>query len=33
LFEIIDAIDHNAWHFGEFAILRQVMGLWPAGRE
>lgn len=27
----IDA-DHNAYHVGEFAILRQVMGTWPAGR-
>ena len=25
--------DHNAYHIGEFAILRQVMGTWPAGRE
>ena len=25
--------DHNAYHLGEFAILRQVMGTWPAGRE
>jgi len=24
----IDA-DHNAYHVGEFAILRQVMGTWP----
>ena len=24
--------DHNAYHVGEFAILRQVMGTWPAGR-
>jgi hypothetical protein len=21
--------DHNAYHLGEFAILRQVMGSWP----
>jgi hypothetical protein len=27
----IDA-DHNAYHIGEFAILRQVMGTWPANR-
>ncbi len=26
----IDA-DHNAYHVGEFAILRQVMGTWPDG--
>lgn len=32
LFEFIDAIDHNAYHFGEFAILRQVLGLWPSDR-
>jgi len=25
--------DHNAYHLGEFAILRQVMGTWPADRE
>jgi len=25
--------DHNAYHIGEFAILRQVMATWPAGRE
>ena len=24
--------DHNAYHVGEFAILRQVMGTWPPGR-
>jgi hypothetical protein len=24
---------HNAYHIGEFAILRQVMGTWPATRE
>jgi DinB family protein len=23
---------HNAYHIGEFAILRQVMGTWPANR-
>lgn len=22
--------DHNAYHIGEFAVLRQVMGTWPA---
>ena len=27
----VDA-DHNAYHVGEFAILRQIMGTWPAGR-
>ena len=25
--------DHNAYHLGEFAILRQVMGTWPPTRE
>jgi hypothetical protein len=25
--------DHNAYHIGEFGILRQVMGTWPPGRE
>ena len=24
---------HNAYHLGEFAILRQAMGTWPPGRE
>jgi hypothetical protein len=24
---------HNAYHLGEFAILRQVMGTWPPNRE
>lgn len=24
--------DHNAYHVGEFTILRQVMGTWPPGR-
>ena len=28
----IDA-DHNAYHVGELAILRQVMGTWPPGHE
>jgi hypothetical protein len=27
----IDA-DHNAYHVGEFAVLRQVMGTWPPDR-
>ena len=26
-------VDHNAYHLGEFAILRQVMHLWPAKRK
>jgi DinB superfamily len=25
--------DHNSYHTGEFTILRQVMGSWPAGRS
>ncbi len=25
--------DHNAYHTGEFAILRQIMGTWPADRS
>jgi hypothetical protein len=25
--------DHNAYHIGEFAILRQVMGTWPASHR
>jgi hypothetical protein len=25
--------DHNAYHVGEFAILRQVMGTWPPGHR
>lgn len=29
--EIRIVSDHNAYHVGEFAILRQVMGTWPAG--
>ena len=31
--EILVVTDHNAYHIGEFAILRQVMGTWPAKRE
>jgi DinB family protein len=29
--EIRIAADHTAYHVGEFAILRQVMGTWPPG--
>ncbi len=29
--ELLLVADHNAYHVGEFAILRQVMGLWPPG--
>jgi hypothetical protein len=31
--EILLAADHNAYHIGEFAILRQVTELWPAGNQ
>ena len=31
--EIRIVADHNAYHVGEFAVLRQVMGTWPAGHE
>jgi hypothetical protein len=31
--EIVLAADHNAYHIGELAIMRQVMDLWPPGRE
>ncbi len=30
--EIEVVADHSAYHIGEFAILRQVMGTWPANR-
>lgn len=30
--EILVVADHNAYHIGEFAILRQVMETWPADR-
>ncbi len=30
--EVLTVSDHNAYHIGEFAILREVMGTWPAGR-
>jgi len=30
--EILLVSDHTAYHTGEFAILRQVMGTWPAER-
>jgi hypothetical protein len=31
--EITIVADHNAYHVGEFAVLRQVMGTWPRDRE
>ena len=27
--EVLLVADHNAYHIGEFSILRQVMGTWP----
>ncbi len=30
--EVRIVADHNAYHIGEFAVLRQVMGSWPAER-
>lgn len=31
--EVRVAADHNSYHIGEFAVLRQVMGTWPADRD
>jgi hypothetical protein len=31
--EFLLVADHNAYHIGEFAILRQVMGTWPKERS
>ena len=31
--EMLLVADHNAYHVGEFAILRQVMQTWPDGRR
>ena len=31
--EVLLAADHNAYHIGELAVLRQVMNIWPAGRK
>ena len=31
--EVRIVADHNAYHVGEFAILRQVMGSWPPGHS
>ena len=33
LYEMLDGAIHISYHLGEFAILRQVMGLWPVGRS
>ncbi len=31
--EMLLVADHNAYHIGEFAIMRQVMGTWPEGHK
>jgi hypothetical protein len=31
--EILLVADHNAYHIGEFAIMRQVMGTWGKGHR
>ncbi|MDR3568889.1 MAG: DinB family protein [Syntrophobacteraceae bacterium] len=31
--EILLAADHNSYHLGELAIIRQVLDLWPADRK
>jgi hypothetical protein len=31
--EVRIVADHNSYHLGEFAILRQAMGTWPASRR
>ncbi len=31
--EILLVADHNAYHIGEFAIIRQVMGTWGKGHK
>ncbi len=31
--EILLAADHNAYHIGEFAMLRQVLDIWPADNK
>jgi hypothetical protein len=31
--EILLVADHNAYHIGEFAIMRQVMGTWPKSHQ
>lgn len=31
--EVLLVADHNAYHIGEFAILRQVMGTWSVDRD
>ncbi len=31
--EALVIADHNAYHIGEFGILRRIMGTWPPGHE
>ena len=31
--ELLLVADHNAYHLGEFGILRQIMGTWPADHD
>ena len=31
--EVLVAADHNAYHIGEFALLRQVLQAWPADNQ
>lgn len=31
--ELMVVADHNAYHIGEIAILRQELGAWPKGQE
>ncbi len=31
--EVLVLADHNAYHIGEFALMRQFMGTWPKGRN
>ena len=31
--EVLLVVDHNAYHIGEFAIMRQVMKTWPKGHK
>lgn len=31
--EIVLAADHNAYHIGELAIMRQVLDIWPADNQ
>ncbi len=31
--EVLLVVDHTAYHLGEFAILRQVVGNWPGNRK